>query len=105
MNKEKRMDEWVQRQHIKFEKWNQQRIARAEARERFNFRVRMIMNGMFILGFVVLMIISIPWIIELYRNDPTLWPTAMAPFKNHAAEFGMIYGAIIVLFIILLPFA
>lgn len=105
MNWEKWNDEWVQRQHKKFEQWNQQRIARAESRERFNFRVRMIMNGIFILGFVVLLIIGIPWIIELYRNDPTLWPTAMAPFKNHAAEFGMVFGATIVLFIILLPFA
>lgn len=51
------------------------------------------------------MIIGIPWLIELYRNDPTLWPTAMAPFKNHAAEFGIVFGSIIVLFIILLPFA
>lgn len=104
MNKEKRMDEWVQREQSKFEKWNQKRIARVESRERFNFRVRMIANGMLILGVVVLLIIGIPWIIELYRNDPTLWPTAMAPFKNHAAEFGIVFGSIIVLFIILLPF-
>lgn len=105
MKREKSNDEWVQRQQIKFEKWNQERISRAESRERFNFRVRMIANGVFILGFVVLLIIGIPWIIELYRNDPTLWPTAMAPFKNHAAELGMVFCSIIVLVIILLPFA
>jgi hypothetical protein len=105
MKREKSNDEWVQRQHKKFEQWNQNRIARAESRERFNFRVRMIMNGIFILGFVALLFIGIPWVIELYRYDPTLWPTAMAPFKNHAAEFGMFFGFIILLFIILFPLA
>lgn len=105
MNRKKSTDEWVQRQQKKFEKWNQKRISRAESRERFNFRVRMIINGVFLFCFVVLLIIGIPWVIELYRNDPTLWPTAMAPFKNHAAEFSMFFGFIILLFIILFPLA
>ncbi len=105
MNRKKSNDEWVQRQHKKFEKWNQERIARAESRERFNFRVRMITNGVFLLGFVVLLIVGIPWVIELYRNDPTLLPTALAPFKNHAAEFSMFFGIIILLFILLFPLA
>lgn len=101
MNKKKQMDEWVQWQQQKFEKWNQKRIARAESRELFNFRVRMITTGVSILCLVAIMIVGIPWLIELYRNYPTLWPTAMAPFKNHAAEFGMVIGSIIVLVIIL----
>lgn len=38
------------------------------------------------------MIIGIPWLIELYRNDLTLFPRAIAPLKRHALELFLVYA-------------
>lgn len=97
MNKEKRMDDWVQQEQSKFEKWNQKRIARAEFRERLDFWVRMTIMGIFIVCILVVLVISIPWLIELYRNDPTIFPSAIAPLKRHALELFMAYAVLFVL--------
>lgn len=97
MNKEKRMDEWVQREQQAFQEWNQKRIARAEFRERFNFWVRMTIMGIFIVGILVVLVISIPWLIELYRNDPTIFPSAIAPLKRHALELFLAYAVLFAL--------
>lgn len=42
------------------------------------------------------MIIGIPWLIELYRNDPTIFPSAIAPLKRHAMEFILIFVVVVV---------
>lgn len=96
MNREKSTDEWVQRQQRDFQQWNQKRIVRAESRERFNFWVRMITTGIFFLGILVIFVISIPWLIELYRNDPTIFPRAIAPLKRHALELFLTYAVLFV---------
>ena len=41
------------------------------------------------------MIIGIPWLIELYRNDPTIFPSAIAPLKRHAMEFILIFVVVV----------
>lgn len=41
-------------------------------------------------------IIGIPWLIELYRNDPTIFPSAIAPLIRHAMELILIYVVVVV---------
>ena len=97
MKREKSIDEWVQRQQQEFQEWNQKRIVRAEFRERLSFWVRMTIMGIFIVGILVVLVISIPWLIELYRNDPTIFPSAIAPLKRHAMEIFLAYAVLFVL--------
>jgi len=53
-----------------------------ENRSRMRFWFDMITTGTFILVSIPLMIVGLPWVFELYRNDPTLWPTIREHMKD-----------------------
>lgn len=82
-----------------WEKWReeederQRELARAkelrtmlgiENRSRLRFWFDMITTGTFLLVGIALIIVGLPWVFELYRNDPTLWPTAREQMKDMA---------------------
>lgn len=56
----------------------------------------MITTGTLLVVSLLLCIVAIPWLIELYRNDPTLFPRAIAPLKRHALEICLAYVVLIV---------
>ncbi len=67
------------------------------------FWFHMVTTASIIIVGLAVVFVGMPWIIEQYRNYPTLWVTAIAPFKCHPLEYllaPMIIAVLTFLFVI-----
>ena len=53
-----------------------------ENRSPLRFWFDMVTTGTLLLVSIPLMIVGLPWVIDQYRSDPTLWPTACKHLKD-----------------------